>query len=59
MPTADLTTQQQQPMTHQDNDDIVPNIEDPPTPASPAPPPQQAPTQAPRVITNTPRYDRC
>ena len=72
MLTADLMTQQpmtQQPMTHQDNDDVVPNVDDPLTLASPAPPPQQAPTQAPQnsavrqtcsgqVITNTPRYDQ-
>ena len=69
LPTADLTTQRQQPLTHQDNDDVVTNVDDSPTLASPAPPPQQAPTQAPqnsavqqtcsgRVVTNIPRYDQ-
>ena len=70
MLTEDLTTQQQQqPNNNQDTEDIVPNLAEPPTPASPAPPPHQAPTQAPqnsavrqtcsgRVVTNTPRYDQ-
>ena len=62
-------TQQQQPMIHPDNDDVMPSVDDPPTPASPVLPPQQAPAQASqnstvcqthsrRVITNTSRYNQ-
>ena len=67
--TAEPTTQQQQPMFHADNEDIMPSVEDSPMPASPALPPPQAPAQASqnsavcqtrsrRVITNTSRYDQ-
>ena len=69
MPTEDLITQQQQPISNQDNEDIVPNVVEPPMPVPPAQPTQQAPTQTPqnsavrqthsgRVVTNTPRYDQ-
>ena len=69
MLTEDLTTQQQQqPNNNQDTEDVVPNGAESPTPASPAPLPHQAPTQASQnsavrqtrsgqVVTSTPRYD--
>ena len=68
-PTEDLKTQQQQPILNEDIGDILPIEAESPAPASPAPPPQHAPTQAPqnssvhqtcsrRVVTNTPRYNQ-
>ena len=67
--TEDLTTQQQQPIMHQDTGDVEPDNTVSPTLLSPQPPTQQAPTQAPQdsaiqqtrsgqVVTNTPRYDQ-
>ena len=68
-PTEDLTTQQQQPILNEDIGDVLPIEAESPAAASPAPPPQHTPTQAPqnssvhqtrsgRVVTNTPRYDQ-
>ena len=69
IPPAELTTQQQQPTIQPDNDDVVTNVDDSPTSASPSLPTQQAPAQVPqnsavrqthsgRVITNTSWYDQ-
>ena len=48
MSTEDLMTQQRQPISNQGSEDIMPNVEEPPTPVSPAPPTQQVPTQVPQ-----------
>ena len=67
--TEDITTQQQQPTLTQDNEDLVPNVGEPPMLAVQAPPTQQTNEQSPqnsaicqtrsgRVVTNTPRYNQ-
>ena len=47
-PTADQATRQHHPITNQDNEDLVPNVDEPPMPVAQAPPTQQAPEQAPQ-----------
>ena len=66
---ADQATQQPLPNTSQDNEDMVPNVDEPPMPVAQAPPTQQVPEQGPqnsavrqtrsgRVVTNTSRYNQ-
>ena len=68
-PTAEQATQQPHPITNQDKEELVPNVDEPPMPVTQAPPTQRAPEQAPqnsavrqtrsgRVITNTSRYNQ-
>ena len=51
LPPADPTTQQPQPMIQSDDNKVVANADDPPIPASPPLPAQQAPAQAPQTIS--------
>ena len=66
---ADQATPQPPPITNQDNEDVVPNVDEPQMPVAQAKPTQQVPEQGPqnsavrqtrsgRVVTNTSRYNQ-
>ena len=68
-PTADQATRQPHPITNQDNEDVAPNVDEPPMPVDQAPPTEQVPEQGPqnsavrqtrsgRVVMNTSRYNQ-